>query len=131
MVHKKKCQMPTSYIYDIYDTYVIIPCHLWHIYHVIYADKRQTVRCQSWSNMAQVTSLYYDTEVHLALTQVYILDTDIQTGKNSVSRHNGGRAPLKTLNLIECSVMYEGFQLGPQLIPHDTERRQSLGQLSV
>ena len=27
--------------------------------------------------------------------------------------------------------MYEGFQGGPQLRPHDAERRQSLGQLYV
>ena len=33
--------------------------------------------------------------------------------------------------LIRGAVMYGGFQGGPQLGPHDTERRQSLGQLHV
>ena len=31
----------------------------------------------------------------------------------------------------DSAVMYGGFQGGPQLGPHDAERRQSLGQLHV
>ena len=38
------------------------------------------------------------------------------------------RAPPKPLNTIVCFDAYEDLR-GPQLAPHDAERRQSLGRL--
>ena len=40
------------------------------------------------------------------------------------------RYPLKPLQ-YDSAEMYGGFQGGPQLVPPDAERRQSLGQLEV
>ena len=71
--------------------------------------------------MAQVTSLYYDTEVHLALTQVYILDIDIPTIGETPSlgiMEYQLRVPLKPLNTIECCDV-RGTLIYAPMMPRD------------
>ena len=52
----------------------------------------------------------------------------VQRRETSVSRHHGAQFPLKRLE-YHGSMWLPRVSVGPQLIPYDAERRQSLEQL--